>query len=392
MCFQLLISSIVLFLFLFFPSDARAAIVISELYAAPATSEKEWVELFNSGLETVLLADWQLFDQLTSPSILHTFSTSDEIAAGNYFTIELSTNKLNNTQDGILLFDQNSVQQDAVYYQNAQQGQSWSTVLSDGTRLVDGFTSLLTPNEPNKPLMSPSPLPMETPQTTPSPTLSPAYQQTTTFVAITDFMACPESNSSEWVVLENTGENLINLEGWKLADEQGNILYFNGKSVSAKTTEKIYLNRNILNNSGDALFLYQPNTSQPLQIIHYEECRTGKSYQESFLSDETQVIGNEVEAATTQSTKAEQGSNTAQESKMLDLNSISTEENYAKIHQLTIAIQKQLSTPKLTSKSADTAEKASKLAVLRPKIMETHVVISAIIGGILLITSCILLL
>lgn len=145
-----------------------AQIVISEVYANPKSEELEWIELFNQSNQDINLENWQLWDQLSKPSLIHQFTT-EKITANNYLIVELK-NVLNNSGDSIIIYNDQQQIQDSLTYDRSEKGLSWSR------NLLNQEITITEPS-PNKPNLFPTPtlLPTITPtlQTTPNVTTHP---------------------------------------------------------------------------------------------------------------------------------------------------------------------------------------------------------------------------
>ncbi len=95
-------------------------------------------------------------------------------------------------------------------------------------------------------------------------------------ILINEIMYNNESNSSgDWVELYNPQEDTINITNWYIKDLAGNI-----KNISSiilgKNFNIIYFS-NRLNNSGDTIYLYNPNNSL-IDEITYDNVDAGFSY------------------------------------------------------------------------------------------------------------------
>lgn len=85
------------------------------------------------------------------------------------------------------------------------------------------------------------------------------------------------SSGNEWVELYNKSMSSINLSGWKLKDDAGNEV--NIQSVVLEPNEYliVYFSSNILNNSGDSLYLISKD-SETINTVTYKKASKGKSY------------------------------------------------------------------------------------------------------------------
>ncbi len=170
--------------------------IITELCPKPS-SGSEWVELYNPLAETVSLAGWQLWDQLSQPSLLYTFADYS-IAPYSFAVVEVGK-KLNDSGDGVILLDSESNVIDMVHYQTAQPDLGYSR--TDLLKQADFAWQLTSPNSfiittisptlsatqqptPSNsmiaPLISPSPSLFAIPTWTPTPPKSPTPLRTAT--------------------------------------------------------------------------------------------------------------------------------------------------------------------------------------------------------------------
>lgn len=150
---------------LIFPKLTLAKVVISEVYPNPNNEELEWVELFNQSDQDIYLKDWQLWDELSKPSLIKQF-TDETITANHYLVIELKS-VLNNSGDSVILYNDQQEIQNSLTYSDSEKGLSWSRNLVTN-ELINTNPS---PNEANL-FPSPTVLPTTTPSPTDRPTTS----------------------------------------------------------------------------------------------------------------------------------------------------------------------------------------------------------------------------
>ncbi len=115
-------------------------------------------------------------------------------------------------------------------------------------------------------------------------------------VVINQFLADPDGSPSqgndsddlplgEWVELFNRSQTeTIDLSGWYLEDESGHIINLTADRtlggttlLDPQTSLRFYLNKAILNNGGDTLYLYDLNGNL-IDKVHYSVAQTGKSW------------------------------------------------------------------------------------------------------------------
>lgn len=156
--------------FLINPQIIKAQLLITEVYPAPIDTESEWIEVFNSGEAALQLSDYKLFDQYSSPTLLHTFS-NELLEPKQYRVVTLTTNKLNNAQDEVRLYDVQGTLVDTLAYNAAQSQMSFSkTLTANGVYSNEIISTQPTKNGPST---LPTPLPTATPKPSNIPTPTP---------------------------------------------------------------------------------------------------------------------------------------------------------------------------------------------------------------------------
>lgn len=149
--------------FLFSHSKANAQVIISEVLPKPETGSSEWVELFNTSDKDILLFNWQLWDQLSKPTMIFEFD-EELIEADKYLIVELK-NVLNNSGDSIILYDEQQNIIDSFTYNTTKESMSWS---KNENNLEDIQETKPSPKEKNL-IVSPTVIP-PTPTKKPNPT------------------------------------------------------------------------------------------------------------------------------------------------------------------------------------------------------------------------------
>lgn len=189
-------------LFFLCAAPAQAQVVLSEVYPAPTSEEKEWVELFNTSADTVDISGWKLFEHFSSRNELTTFANI-QIEPYSFVIFELPANKLNNSEEKITLENSSANEVSTIYYTNSESQKSFSFLfLSETLRgeilqlgiptknTINPFEPIATeqPTVPSQPTDTPLPqATISTTEPTPNPTttatVSPvpsSYQTTTT--------------------------------------------------------------------------------------------------------------------------------------------------------------------------------------------------------------------
>lgn len=241
-----------------FYSKAFGQIVINEIYPNPNTGEDEWAELWNTDASPIDLNGWQLWDQLSSPGLVHQFTSSTLLANQAYLVVPLYS-VLNNSGDGLVLKNPTGQEIDSLMYASSTKGKSWAR---NPGNFTDVFESDPTPNQIN---LASTPTP--TPSVAPTPT--PTSNQTTLSPALSEIMACP-TDSDEWVELANPHDSALNLAGFKLRDNKAQIFAFTNQEIEPLGWLAVELH-NVLNNGGDNVSLISPS-NQVIDSFSYTAC------------------------------------------------------------------------------------------------------------------------
>jgi hypothetical protein len=171
-----------LFFFFFSYSPVHATVVINEIFPK---SDREWIELYNTGSESVTLDRWTLQNTRGEKNIFY-FNASSVISPKNFLTLsrEQTGLTLDDEGDTVRLLDMNHNQIDS---------QGYFSILGFNVsvgRSVDGegawaICALATENAPNNcpvPTPAPTDIPPYTPTAAPTATIfptDPPMQQTT---------------------------------------------------------------------------------------------------------------------------------------------------------------------------------------------------------------------
>jgi hypothetical protein len=135
--------------------SSTSKIVINEFLSDPIAPEKEWIELYNAGEESVLLDGFTLYDGVGKIAMV-----TGTILASGFKVIYLSSSKLNQTGDSITL--KNSEQEiiDSIVYGDEDGNASMPGKAHSIARVSDGedtdgdhidfsYTITPTPGSPN---------------------------------------------------------------------------------------------------------------------------------------------------------------------------------------------------------------------------------------------------
>lgn len=154
-------------LFFICATPAQAQVILSEVYPAPTSEEKEWVELYNSGEESVDITGWSLFEHFANKNELTTFFEV-VIEPKGFFVFELASNKLNNSEEKITLEDAMGSEVSALHYTNSQSQKSFSFLFLDENTVSETLEVTLPTRGATNPLQL---IPTPTPTTIPTPIL-----------------------------------------------------------------------------------------------------------------------------------------------------------------------------------------------------------------------------
>ena len=262
---------LLLFLWLFFfsPNPVDAAIVINEVHPYP-TSGNDWIELVNTGAETVALDGWSLEDTVGPVTPTPAFAGLT-LSAGNYLKLELS-NKLNNTGDSISLYKPDHQLSDHFEYTTITQGMSWARQPDQTGNFA---LTTATPGQPN-PAPTPTPTPSPSPSPSPTPTPTPTSTPPPLALQLSEIMACALTGEPEWVELFNPNTSSVALEGWSITDAASNKRIISGQ-VSANSYFTFDLVPSLLNNTGDQLQLLDSAQHVVLSTT-LPACSSGESF------------------------------------------------------------------------------------------------------------------
>ena len=247
----------------------------------------EWMEIYNSGTSAVNVLGWELenkasktlaFDSTSIVGYEAGNSSTWTIQPGDYMVIArngtpTSAFYLTNSFDRINLIDSFGAVVDQA---------SWNST-SSGTSLEEDPSSQtadwVNTNSP-------------TPGTVNSASTGPVYVYSD--LIISEVMANPwpsADNASwpggEWIEVVNTGSVDINLTGWTIVDNAGNIIAFNESHLINPTptitpneirilTVNSSYSSGVLNNGGETIRLYWPNGSLA-QSVTWTDTQSGFS-------------------------------------------------------------------------------------------------------------------
>jgi Lamin Tail Domain len=285
-----------------FASFSPGDVIINEVAWAgtQASANDEWIELWNTGPDPILLDGWRLtdggdLDLRLAGSIeaygFYLMERTDDSTIADISADFIYTGSLNNGGETLTLIDPSGLEIDTA---NVLGGAwpagsasprssmerhgaldlpaNWGTFHGGGGfgTDADGHPILGTPRQPNSPSLPPSSTPTATapPHTTPYPEGALRINE----VAWAGTLA---SSSDEWIELFNPGTETVALAGWTLTDGNDLHVSLNGSieagdffllertddgSVADIAADQTYAGG--LANSGEALLLIDPTGSE----------------------------------------------------------------------------------------------------------------------------------
>lgn len=275
--------------------------ILSEIYAAPASTEQEWIELYNPTQAEISLTGFTLWDEQSTPSVIYT-ATTEIIPPLGYLALTIPTSKLNNSGDGVQLRGPDSTIIDFLSFISTQQGFSWQRTALDSHEIVQAAATrgiansqyplptitTIPPDETatNSTAVVPSATPSASLLPTPTPSLAPTPAPTQTpnpsplpiayeSLHLSEILSCP-SSGQEWVELYNSNTSPVTFSGLTVQDESGN-----GKTIAGTIPSTGYTtfswSGSLLNNSGDTLDILTPQ-GDSIAHAEFSSCTTGKSF------------------------------------------------------------------------------------------------------------------
>ncbi|MBD3360125.1 MAG: hypothetical protein GF365_05480 [Candidatus Buchananbacteria bacterium] len=262
-------------------------ILINEFVSDPISNESEWIELYNTNSFAVDLTDWTIEEGSGA-----TINLKETIDSQSFHIIELSSGKLNNSGDVIILKNNNETMIDTVFYGDWENNSNNAPAATDPlstARISDGYntnnylndfavTQTPTKNESN--LIT---LPQN--ETEDDFDSSPAQEDKKEkldykkIIMINEIYPNPLGADShyEFIELKNIGEQEINLTSWQIQDADKNNYKIKAADFSStiiKPTQYFVITRKIsglaLNNDKETIKLISPG-NKTIQTIKYSE-------------------------------------------------------------------------------------------------------------------------
>ncbi len=93
-------------------------------------SGNEWIELYNPNNESVNISGWKIYDGLTTPSLIYTIPASITINSKGFYVVQLTSTKLNNDNEFIILKDSfdRQIDQTPTKADEANDDRTWQRV------------------------------------------------------------------------------------------------------------------------------------------------------------------------------------------------------------------------------------------------------------------------
>ncbi len=259
--------------FLFSPQKIKAAtdhLMINEIYPAPMSGEKEWVELFNPTDLDIFLTDYSLKDGSVAAKNL-----SGTIISGGYFVYEVSSGWLNNSGETIsLIHKPSTVTIDQVTYGGWNDNQDNQPPAPPSEKSLQRIPNGQdTDDDQNDFRILSSSKGVEN-------TL-PVFSDK---IFINEIVPQPADGSvNEFVELYNSGVAEVDLSSWQIDDIEnagsspftipdGTIISAGGYLTFYNSTTNI-----VLNDSGDSARLIDPNGDEKSKV-DYSASKRGQSY------------------------------------------------------------------------------------------------------------------
>lgn len=265
-------------------ATSTARLLINEFVSDPSEG-KEWIELFNLSTTSVSLSEFTLSDGagvIASPT--------STIEGKGFLVIELSSSKLNNGGDSIILKNSEGVVIDSVAYgdwedenidDNASapgKGNSLARINSDdrnNDKVDFAHTTAVTKGSSNSITAPVVPAPRPTSRSTTERTTAPSPSTTTPStpvkgniatgtIIMSELFPNPKGSDTEgeFIELYNTSSSSVNLFGWKMGDNsnkrytiQEKIIEPFSYAVFVSTVTGIALN----NTGEESVTLFDPN-------------------------------------------------------------------------------------------------------------------------------------
>ena len=152
-------------------SSAHAGVVINEFLANPSSGNGEWVEIFNTGPDSVDLSTYSLEDNKSPKKSL---SAMGNLLANSYSVYDYSSDGwLNNTKGDSVILKNGNITVDQYVYSSDQKENISLGRSPNGTGEFVSFSNPSKGSPNSEPIPTPTPTPTSTPTPAPTPTSTP---------------------------------------------------------------------------------------------------------------------------------------------------------------------------------------------------------------------------
>lgn len=262
-------------------------IVINEFVSDPTDGEVEWIELFNSTSLAINLGGWTIEDGSGAKTALT--GTIGKSGTDKYFVIEKPKGNLNNTGDAIILRFQDQLI-DTVAYGNWQYGNTgdnapFANDPASIARKLDGYNTFNNKNDFSQTVKttkkSANIIIAELADDSNISESDKANYDYNNDIIISEIFPDPKGGDTldEFIELYNTSDRDVNLNEWKIGDESERKFVISG-IIKAKNYYSIKRESSkiALNNSSDAVMLYQPFLDKAYASVRYDKTFENQSY------------------------------------------------------------------------------------------------------------------
>ncbi len=257
-------------------------LVLNEIMSDPL-SGNEWVEIYNPSTQTIPLDNWRVKEG-GGQSV----GFSGMIAPSEFASVEF-VSRLNNDGDRVQLLDPSGQVIDAVSYGG------WADAVAPAAKKPNALardpngTWLVTTEPTRNDTNSIAPVVTETKTVETkkekveknkieSIAVTVTATNTPTTLRIIDVLANPVgSDDNEYIVIENIGDVLVELNGWMIADAKTHYALVGSLAAGLKLTLPKSITHITLNNDADSLTLTAPNGAI-ISTLSYENAQEGIPY------------------------------------------------------------------------------------------------------------------
>lgn len=259
---------IIIFLLLCYlvKDNVFASIHLNEIYPAPVSGEKEWIEIYNDEDKTIDLTNYFLTDLANNKIPLE----SNSIASYSYI-LGICSNVLNNTGDTVYLKNNLGETIDTVSYSGTFSSDKTYVRCSDNnwytlTTITKNYSNettcqTLTPTETPPPTSS---VTSEVTEIVPTPTItlvdSPTISKTSyDNIFISEVMVNPPIGEEEWVEIHNNNDFPVSLIDWYIDDIEnaGSLPKLFSLTIPTKGYGIFQLTSSVFNNDTDQVRLLE---------------------------------------------------------------------------------------------------------------------------------------